>query len=251
MQFSWSTLVIQVINFLLLVWLLQRFLYKPVQDVIAKRRQLSLAAASEAEGAKADADAAKQRYERALDSIEAERHAALEIARSEIAKESQKVLDEARAASEKERADAKRTIDEERASAREALKAETVDLAVRLAGTMLADFAGDVPNAAVLSRLKAELAALSPAERQRFDQEIKANGAHVEIVTAHVLGSNEQNKWRDQLEQSLGQPIEATFENDPDIIAGCVLRLPHTVIRVTWAEQLASARQALLRGDDG
>jgi F-type H+-transporting ATPase subunit b len=251
MQISWSTLVVQAINFLVLVWLLQRFLYKPVQDVIAKRRQLSLAATSEAERTKADAEAAKVRYEHALASIETERQAALESARSEIAKERQKVLDEARAASERDRADAKRAIDEERASAREALKVETVDLAVQLASTMLSDFAEEVPNAAVLSRLKAELAALSTAERERLDQEIKANSARVEIVTARALSADEQIDWRARIEQALGQPIKATFGCDPAIISGSVLRLPHTVIRVTWAEQLSAARATLLRGDDG
>jgi F-type H+-transporting ATPase subunit b len=251
MQISWWTLVIQGINFLVLVWLLQRFLYKPVQDVIEKRRQLGLAAACEAERAKTNADAAQQRYQQALDGIETERRAALETARSEIATERSKVLEEARIAGERDRADAKKAIEQERVSAREALKAETIDLAVRLAGTLLADFADEIPSATVLSRLETELASLPPAERERLKQEVGANGAEVEIVTAHALSSNEQSEWRGRIEKALGQPIQATFGCDPDIIAGCALRLPHTVIRATWAEQLSSARQALLRGEDG
>src|SRR5579871_1502987 len=38
MQLDWSTLLLEVINFLVLVWILKRFLYKPVLSVIAQRK---------------------------------------------------------------------------------------------------------------------------------------------------------------------------------------------------------------------
>ena len=39
MELSGSTFVLEIINFLILVWILKRFLYKPVLGVIAKRRK--------------------------------------------------------------------------------------------------------------------------------------------------------------------------------------------------------------------
>ena len=39
MELSWSTFFLEIINFLVLVWILKRFLYKPVMDVIARRRE--------------------------------------------------------------------------------------------------------------------------------------------------------------------------------------------------------------------
>ena len=50
MSFDWWTFGLQVINFLVLVWLLQRFLYKPVRRIIEQRRELAGKALSEAEG---------------------------------------------------------------------------------------------------------------------------------------------------------------------------------------------------------
>ena len=38
MELTWSTFILEIINFLILVWILKRFLYKPVMDAIAKRR---------------------------------------------------------------------------------------------------------------------------------------------------------------------------------------------------------------------
>jgi len=38
LELSWSTFLLEIINFLVLVWILKHFLYKPVLDVIARRR---------------------------------------------------------------------------------------------------------------------------------------------------------------------------------------------------------------------
>ena len=39
MQIDWTTLVLEIINFLVLVWILKRFLYRPVMEAIAARQQ--------------------------------------------------------------------------------------------------------------------------------------------------------------------------------------------------------------------
>ena len=37
MQIDWFTLVAQIVNFLILIWLLKKFLFRPVQNVMKKR----------------------------------------------------------------------------------------------------------------------------------------------------------------------------------------------------------------------
>jgi len=39
MEINWFTVIAQIVNFLILVWLLKRFLYKPVLKAIAEREQ--------------------------------------------------------------------------------------------------------------------------------------------------------------------------------------------------------------------
>ena len=38
MEFDWTTFILEIINFLILVWILKRFLYRPVLGVVARRR---------------------------------------------------------------------------------------------------------------------------------------------------------------------------------------------------------------------
>ena len=39
MKINWFTVIAQVINFLMLVWLLKKFLYKPILDAVNEREK--------------------------------------------------------------------------------------------------------------------------------------------------------------------------------------------------------------------
>ena len=67
MEFSLSTFVLELINFLVLVWILKRFLYRPVLDIIARRREQIDATMAEAKRIEDNAQALKQKYDERLD----------------------------------------------------------------------------------------------------------------------------------------------------------------------------------------
>ena len=48
MPIDWSTLLLQLVNFLVLAWLLQRLLFRPVRRVIEERRRVTEAVLAEA-----------------------------------------------------------------------------------------------------------------------------------------------------------------------------------------------------------
>ena len=58
MELSWSTFALEIVNFLVLVWILKHFLYKPVMDVIARRRADIESTLADAKTAQDEADAA-------------------------------------------------------------------------------------------------------------------------------------------------------------------------------------------------
>ena len=58
MQFDWVTFLLEFVNFLVLVWLLTRFFYKPVRNVIEARKKSIEHKIAEAEKTRTEADAA-------------------------------------------------------------------------------------------------------------------------------------------------------------------------------------------------
>jgi F-type H+-transporting ATPase subunit b len=251
MQFSWWTFLLQGVNFLVLVWLLHRFLYKPVQEVIAKRKEMTTAALDQAHDAERTAQQTKEQYESALADIDKERADVLDKVRQEVETERRKVLDEAREQAATIVDKAKATISEEREAARHALKRDTATLAADLAARILTDMSASIPAAATLDYVVKEINDLPEAERARVDSELRANGSEVEIVTASELDAAAREQWQSRLEGELGHSIAPRFSCDAGIISGAILKLPHTAIRVTWADQISDAREHLLEGDHG
>ncbi len=66
MHIDWSTLALQTINVLILVWILARFLFRPLREIIAQRQAktdavLAEAVAARKQAAEAEAAAKKER----------------------------------------------------------------------------------------------------------------------------------------------------------------------------------------------
>jgi len=248
MQISWWTFALQVVNFLVLVWLLQRFLYRPVRDILEKRKRLATEAFTEADKAKKEAEAAQRRYEEARGKLAGERQAMLEAAHRASEEERAKRLEEARQEAQKLIATAHDSIAEERTRTLTGLETDVASLAVTLAGKLLDKLGGSITSGVFLDQTEQALKTLPDAERRRLERDLAANGAHVTVVTAAPLKSQEQKAWQSRLEGNLERSLQIDFDVDPKLIAGAAVHFPHMVVSFAWADQLKEAKQALLSG---
>jgi len=62
-NFDWTTVLLEAANFLILVWLLKRFLYRPVLDIVGRRQAAIAKTLADAEAARADAQRLQADYE--------------------------------------------------------------------------------------------------------------------------------------------------------------------------------------------
>lgn len=249
MQISWWTFALQIVNFLILVWLLQRFLYRPVRDILEKRKQLSTQAFAEADKAKKEAEAAQRHYEEARAALAEERQEMLDAAHRSIEGDRAKTLDEAREQTEALVKSAHESIAQERAKTLQGLEADVADLAVKLAGKLLENLGSSIASEVFLDRTEAALKSLPKGERRRLERDLSSNGARVAVVTATPLSADEQKSWKARLEADIGRPLEIAFDVDATLLGGAAVHFPHTVVSFAWADQLNDAKQALLSGN--
>lgn len=66
MELNWSTFILEIINFLILIWILKRFFYKPVLEVIARRRAGIEKTLEDAQALHNEAKALQKQYESRL-----------------------------------------------------------------------------------------------------------------------------------------------------------------------------------------
>lgn len=249
MRIDWSTLVLQLINFAILVWLLQRFLYRPVLRVIDARRQ-----AADARYAQAQRDAETARAQVAeLDTeragVAAERAAAMASAREQA-----RQLAEARHAEAERDAsslleEGRRTLAQERETLLADARRTALDLAAALARRMLAEIPESLRIESWLERIDDHLRALPADERAELASE-PAVQVPLRVVSAWPLAAEAQERWRRRLQETLGRELAITFETNPALIGGADLRFPHATISFSVESALGTLQEEAARHDE-
>jgi len=241
MRLDWWTIGLQTVNFAILVWLLHRFLYKPVLGLLDARKaeiQRQYDEASAAEG-KAKAQLAAVERERA--GIAAEREAALNAA----ARQAQEMAESRRAEAERDAQAAldagRATLGLERERAFEVARRMALDLGAEFAKRLIADVPTQLWAEAWIGRIERHIDGLTAAERDPLVHEL-TDGRALTVVTAAPLPQAIAEGWRARLARSLGDRITISFEADPGLIAGAELRFPTAVLRFTWQSALAAAQ---------
>jgi F-type H+-transporting ATPase subunit b len=128
-----KSLIVQVINFLILLVILQRLLYKPFLAKMQERTATIEKALEEAKAARAEAARQQEQNETRLRAAYAEAAAVREAALKEAGEEARKHIAAAQAQARKMVEDAKSQLDAEVRRAREELRREVGDLAVAVA----------------------------------------------------------------------------------------------------------------------
>ena len=249
MHLDWWTIGLQTVNFAILVWLLHRFLYKPVLRVIDARKA---EVKRQYDDARSKEDAARARLA-ALEAdragIAAEREAALRAAsvqaremadarRSQAERDARELLDGAR-----------KTLALERERALAEARRMALDLGAEFAQRLLAEVPIELRAEGWIERIEQYIDALARPERDSLARQL-ANGSSLTVVTAVPLPAPMADKWRERLRRSLGSDAVVAFEIDPELIAGAELHFPTAVLRFSWQSALAAARHQVSTNAD-
>lgn len=222
MELSWSTFLLEILNFLVLVWILKRFLYKPVREVIARRQAGVEAKLAEAENRHAEATALKAQYESRLADWDTERQQARQALQDEIEAERRRRLDElddelAQAREKAKVADAAREAD-----ARHQLEETGLRLGARFASRLLELATGPELERRLIQIAIDGLADLS--EDRIKAMRSNAAGDTLRVSTAFALPDDQRNQLIDTLKGNFGSDVSIGFEQDPALLAGIHIR---------------------------
>lgn len=241
MKIDWWTLGLQAINVMLLLWVLQRFLFKPVQAVIARRQQDSQRLMAEAMAARDSAVQMRTALEAERAAGACGREQALAAVQAEARKAREALLLAATQEVQQRAAAAQAALELERTEAATALRTQAAELAGSMARHLLERLPAATWNRHFLEQACGELARLAP-------QEARQTGS-VHIITADALASEDQAWARQTLGTALGQPVSCDFAVDARLIAGVELHFSHLVVRNHWAGDLEHILNTLPHDD--
>jgi F-type H+-transporting ATPase subunit b len=223
MLINWFTVIAQAINFLILVWLLKRFLYKPILHAIDEREKGIATRLAQAEAKVAEAQKERDDFQHKNEAFDQERAALLKKATDDAGSERQRLLGEA-----------KKDADALRAKRQEALRTEQRNLSqdiirwtqkevfaitrktlTDLATTSLEERMGDV--------LVRRVRALSGAAKEQLATAFKTSNHTVSVHSAFDLPAAQQSAIESAVKDSFAPDAHVQFETAPELVSGIEL----------------------------
>ena len=131
------TLIAQLLNLFIQVMLIKKFLFKPIREVLAKRKALADAEIAEATKAKEEAESLKSEYEESMKQARDKANDILNTAQKSASQQSEEIIREANAQAVSIKAKAERDIEQERRKAVNEIKDEIGDMAMEIAGKVI------------------------------------------------------------------------------------------------------------------
>ena len=216
MLIDWFTVAAQVVNFLALVWLLKRFLYKPVLAAIDAREKKIAAELEDAEKKKAEASREQAEFQKKNEDFEKQRSTLLLEARNASNTEGKKLLEAVRGNAEELKLKLQKSIADER----ETLNRMVVTLVqcevFSIARKALTDLAG----ASLEERMAyIFLHRLHELKRQQLEG-FKASPKRALIRSAFELPLPEKKLIEEAVQALLGETKAIVFEVRSDLICG-------------------------------
>ena len=243
MELDWTTFALEIINFLALIWILKRFLYRPVLATLGQRRAGIEATLNEARVTEGRASALQSEFEGRLADWEREKAAA----RSQF--DAQMAAEHAR---QMEALNRDLAAERQRSAARDAHRQETLQrelatqsgaLARQFASALLARLAGPEIEARLVEIFVEELTTL-PEERLeplRAGQNGQGQGV---LSSAYPLSEEQRRQISGAVNARLGKLAHLDFVEDNELLAGVRVSLGAWQLDLSLAGELGVFAEA-------
>jgi F-type H+-transporting ATPase subunit b len=245
MHIDWWTLGLQTANVSILIWLLARFLFRPVARIVAERQQAAAALMSDAAAAKTAALGEQQKASAETARLAQERAGILTAAKAE-ADQLKILLDSAaRAEGERQRSAAQAEIAAARHDAAQADADRASVFALDIAARLLDRLPRQARIAGFADGLAAELGKLPAGTLAQLG----LDGAPMKLLAPRPLDPDELQTCRGVLAHALGREVSLEIVVDASLIAGLELEAPHAIVRNSLRNDLSQLKARLLAHD--
>lgn len=245
MLIDWFTVIAQVVNFLILVWLLKRFLYRPILNAIDAREKRIALALADADAKKTEAEQERDAFQHKNEAFEQQRAALLSQALAEAKAERLRLLDAARQASDGLRAKRQEALISEQQGLRAALARRAREEVFAIARKVLADLAGATLEARMVDVFLRRLRELDDAAIAGLKSAFKASSSPLLVRTAFVLSPADCAAIETALKETLGREAQVQFETEPDLVSGIEISTDGHKVAWSIADYLASLGKAV------
>lgn len=236
MNFDWTTFLLEIFNFFILLWILQRFFYRPVLGVIQARQQKIDAELQDAAARQAEAKAARQACEAHLAAWEQEKAKARSQLEQDLAVERERLLQGVNQEVAETRARHQAKALHERQEWQRMTEQRAIELGGQFVRKLLERVASPGLEDSLVAGVLADFGRLPAAAADQLKAALTENG--LEIISAFPLPESRRRALTEALAQLAGGPIEPVFREDATLLSGLLIHAGARVLAANLRDEL-------------
>jgi F-type H+-transporting ATPase subunit b len=223
MLIDWFTVGAQALNFLILVWLMKRFLYRPILNAIDSREKLIAKELADAGAKKAEAQNERDEFKHKNDEFDLQRAALLAKAVDEAKAERLRLLEEARKAADALSAKRQESLINDARNLNQAVSRLTQKGVFAITRKVLNDLATTSLEDRIGEVFTRRLRGLDGQSKSVLGEALRKNSEPALIRSTFDLSGTQRLAIQNSLNETFSADIHLRFETSPDLISGIQL----------------------------
>lgn len=222
MEINWFTFTAQIVNFLILLWLLKRFLYTPLQNVMKNRENEVLSRLEEARQKLVHAEEMSKEYQAKMDQLEEQKEEWLEEAKRESESYRKELLQTARNEVDTIHAKWLKAVEAEKKSLLEMLERQSVQKILSIVEKIVRDLSDTDLERQTIKRFLEKLTAKDENGKTQVEN-IKAE-KEIVIVSSFPIEKTDRQKIDKAIQGMFSNETKFNYTTDSDLGFGIELR---------------------------
>lgn len=245
MLLDWFTIIAQIVNFLILILLLRRFLYGPIIHAMDEREQRITLRLREAQRSQAEAEQAEADYRQLTEDLKGDRERLIHEAKAEADDLRKEMLREARHEVDQAQAAWYRAIQQEKESFLSDLHHRASSQTCAIARQALADLANASLEKHIIEVFLQRIREMAPAEMARISQSVHTSNGEFTIRSAFEIPQELWSEIEETVREQFSIDSELGYEVEPGLICGIELKSQGQKVAWSLASYLESLEQNL------
>ncbi len=237
MQIDWSTFVLELINFLVLVWLLRHFLYQPVLNVLHQRRARVAEKLAHARRTEEEASARQQAFAQQVADWQQQQDQQRLALQQELLTARNQALEEQQQALALARAREQAREEHQRSQWQQNIELRALRLGARFSSTLLTRLAGPDLEARLLELFLEQWPLLDQEARTHISAALERSPLAT-VRSAYTLAPEQRQRLQQTLCAGLEQPLTFTYEEASELLSGIELIIGSWHLHANLAEEL-------------
>ena len=245
MLIDWFTVGAQALNFIILVWLLKRYLYKPVLDAVDAREKRIATELANAAAKKAEAQQERDEFSHKNEAFDHQRAALLTKTTDEADAERQRLLEDARKAADALSAKRQETLQSEAANLNKAIRLRTQHEVFAIARKTLKDLASTSLEERMGALFISRLRGMDDKAKESFGQSLGTAPEPACVRSAFDLPPEQRTAIQKALNETFSTEVRLRFETAPDLVSGIELSTNGQKIAWSISDYLSSLEKGV------